>query len=126
MIKIGISASFFHADPGRPIFKGMTLQYIEQNIAHWLMQRAALAFMIPSPDGHTRREGSRVTLDAYAEALDGLVLMAARTSARPPTARLRSVPSGPATASATTTRSRCCVPSWNCTSRCSASAEVRR
>jgi putative glutamine amidotransferase len=75
MVKIGISASFFHADPGRPIFKGMTLQYIEQNIAHWLMQRDALAFMIPSPDGHTRREGSRVTLDAYAEALDGLVLM---------------------------------------------------
>jgi putative glutamine amidotransferase len=75
MIRIGISASFFHADPERPIFKGMTLQYIEQNIAHWLMQRDALAFMIPSPDGHTRREGSRVTLDAYADALDGLVLM---------------------------------------------------
>jgi putative glutamine amidotransferase len=34
MAKIGISASFFHADPERPIFKGMTLQYIEQNVAH--------------------------------------------------------------------------------------------
>jgi putative glutamine amidotransferase len=75
MLKIGISASFFHADPQRRIFKGMTLQYIEQNVAHWLMQRDVLAFMIPSPDGETRRPGSRVTLDAYAEALDGLVLM---------------------------------------------------
>jgi putative glutamine amidotransferase len=75
MIRIGISASFFHADPARPIFKGMTLQYIEQNLAHWLMQRDVLAFMIPSPDGHTRRATSKVTLDAYAEALDGLVLM---------------------------------------------------
>ena len=75
MIRIGISASFFHADPQRRIFKGMTLQYIEQNLAHWLMQRDVLTFMIPSPDGATRRPGSKVTLDAYASVLDGLVLM---------------------------------------------------
>lgn len=75
MVRVGISASFFHADPLRPIFKGMTLQYIEQNLAHWLMQREVLTFMIPSPDGATRRQGSRVTLDAYADALDALVLM---------------------------------------------------
>lgn len=75
MLKVGISASFFHADPARPIFKGMTLQYIEQNVAHWLMQREVLAFMIPSPDGNTRRESSRVTMPAYAQAMDALVLM---------------------------------------------------
>ncbi|HEV8501101.1 MAG TPA: type 1 glutamine amidotransferase [Casimicrobiaceae bacterium] len=75
MVKVGISASFFHADPERPIFKGMTLQYIEQNIAHWLMQRDVLAFMIPSPDGGTRRESSRVTMAAYAREMDALVLM---------------------------------------------------
>jgi putative glutamine amidotransferase len=75
LTKIGISASFFHADPARAVFKGMTLQYIEQNVAHWLMQRDVLAFMVPSPDGSTRRAGSRVTLDAYADALDGLLLM---------------------------------------------------
>lgn len=75
MIKIGISACFFHADPQRPIFKGMTLQYIEQNVAHWLMQRDVLAFMVPSPEGSTRRAGSRATVEAYAEVLDGLVLM---------------------------------------------------
>ena len=54
MLKIGISACFFHEDPKRPIFKGMTLQYIEQNVAHWLMQRDVLAFMVPSPEGRTR------------------------------------------------------------------------
>ena len=75
MLKIGISACFFHADPARPIFKGMTLQYIEQNVAHWLMQRDVLAFMVPSPDGSTRRAGSRATVTAYADELDGLVLM---------------------------------------------------
>ena len=75
MLKIGISACFFHEDPQRPVFKGMTLQYIEQNVAHWLMQRDVLAFMVPSPEGRTRRAGSRTTVEAYADELDGLVLM---------------------------------------------------
>ena len=76
MIKVGISASFLHptAEP-RAFFPGMTLQYIEQNVAHWLMQREALAFMVPSPDGSTRRSGSRVTLADYASELDALLLM---------------------------------------------------
>ena len=59
MLKIGISACFFHADPKRALFKGMTLQYIEQNMAHWVMQRDALALMVPSPDGTTRRAAQR-------------------------------------------------------------------
>jgi len=83
MLKVGISASFFHADPARPIFKGMTLQYIEQNIAHWLMQRDVLAFMIPSPDGGTRRESSRVTMAAYANG--AATTSATNTRSRSPT-----------------------------------------
>ena len=75
MLKIGISACFFHEDPKRAIFKGMTLQYIEQNVAHWLMQRDVLAFMVPSPEGRTRRAGSKATVEAYGAELDGLVLM---------------------------------------------------
>ena len=61
MLKVGISASFLHSDQLRTLFQGMTLQYIEQNVAHWLMQRDVLAFMVPSPDGTTRRPGSGVT-----------------------------------------------------------------
>ncbi|HVP87499.1 MAG TPA: gamma-glutamyl-gamma-aminobutyrate hydrolase family protein [Casimicrobiaceae bacterium] len=75
MLKIGISACFFHADPQRPNFKGMTLQYIEQNMAHWVMQRDAMALMIPSPDGDTRRVASRIGAADYARELDGLLLM---------------------------------------------------
>jgi putative glutamine amidotransferase len=75
MLKIGIAACFFHEDPKRAIFKGMTLQYIEQNVAHWLMQRDVLAFMVPSPEGRTRRAGSKATVEAYAAELDALVLM---------------------------------------------------
>ncbi len=75
MLKIGISACFFHDDAKRAIFKGKTLQYIEQNVAHWLMQRDVLAFMVPSPEGRTRRAGSKATVHAYAQELDGLLLM---------------------------------------------------
>jgi putative glutamine amidotransferase len=75
MLKVGISASFFHPGEPRAVFPGMTLQYIEQNVAHWLMQREALAFMVPSPEGSTRRSASRVTVADYANELDALVLM---------------------------------------------------
>ena len=75
MLKIGISACFFHPDPQRAVFKGKTLQYVEQEMAHWVMQKDAMALMIPSPEGDSRRPGSRVTVADYANELDGLVLM---------------------------------------------------
>ncbi len=75
MLKIGISACFFHADPQRLVFKGKTLQYVEQQMAHWVMQKDAMALMIPSPDGDSRRAGSHVSVGDYARELDGLVLM---------------------------------------------------
>ena len=59
MLKIGISACFFHEDPQRAIFKGKTLQYIEQYVAHWVMQRDVLAFMVPSPEGRTNGAAAR-------------------------------------------------------------------
>jgi len=71
-LKIGLSACFMHADPTRLLFTGKTLQYVEQSIAHWIMSTGALAVMIPSPTGATQR--GDVTLDHYAQWLDGLVL----------------------------------------------------
>ena len=71
-LKIGISACFMHADPKRPLFTGKTLQYVEQSIAHWAMSTGAMAVMIPSPTGKTQR--GDVTLEHYAQWLDGLVL----------------------------------------------------
>jgi putative glutamine amidotransferase len=70
--RIGISACFFHADPSRPVFTGKTLQYVEQSVVHWVQSVGALALVIPSPEGVTRR--GDVTLADYAELLDGLVL----------------------------------------------------
>ncbi|MDQ6638227.1 MAG: type 1 glutamine amidotransferase [Pseudomonadota bacterium] len=71
-IKVGISACFFHADASSLIFTGKTLQYVEQSIAHWVMSTGALAVMIPSPIGDTRK--GDVELADYAEWLDALVL----------------------------------------------------
>lgn len=71
-LKIGISACFMHADPARSLFTGKTLQYVEQSIAHWIMSTGAMAVMVPSPTGVTQR--GDVTLDHFAQWLDGLVL----------------------------------------------------
>ena len=113
MLKIGISACFFHEDPKRPIFKGMTLQYIEQNVAHWLMQRDVLAFMVPSPEGRTQAHrqqghGGRVRRRTRRARADGRLRRLPRIVRREGACG----PNGTATASATTTRSRCCAPSW--------------
>lgn len=72
-LKIGISACFFHPNEERAIFKGKTLQYIEQSVAHWIMSQGDLAVMIPSPEGNTQK--GDVQLGHYAEWLDALVLM---------------------------------------------------
>lgn len=69
---IGISACFFHADPNRPVFTGKTLQYVEQSVVHWVQSSGALAVVIPSPEGPTRR--GDVALHEYADLVDGLVL----------------------------------------------------
>lgn len=71
-LQIGISACFFHPDPGRKAAPSKTLQFIEQSTAHWVMSQGALAFMIPAPAGDTFR--GELTLADYAQALDGLVL----------------------------------------------------
>lgn len=72
-LKIAVSACFFHADDQRPIFKGKTLQYLEQSVPHWIMSQGALPVMVPSPEGDTKK--GDVTLADYAQWLDGLVLM---------------------------------------------------
>jgi putative glutamine amidotransferase len=69
---IGISACFFYPDPARPIFTGKTLQYVEQSLVHWVQSAGAIAYLIPSPEGPTKR--GDVSLDHYAERLDGLLL----------------------------------------------------
>lgn len=73
-LKIGLSPRFLHSVPPALGFRGKTLQYLEQSIAHWLMAVDALVFMIPSvASGGLLRRGNIHVAD-YVMALDGLVL----------------------------------------------------
>src|SRR3954471_15750769 len=73
-LKIGVSARFFHPEPSSIGVQSKTLQYLEQSMAHWLMSRDVLVFMIPSVDRNGAPHRSNVRLADYAESLDGLVL----------------------------------------------------
>ncbi|MDZ4662590.1 MAG: gamma-glutamyl-gamma-aminobutyrate hydrolase family protein [Pseudomonadota bacterium] len=77
---IGFASCFFHADPQRPIFKGKTLLYIEEQMAQWVMNQKALPFLLPQPtkifpakelvkkiDGLLLQAGSDVSPHSYGE-----------------------------------------------------------
>ena len=73
-LKIGLSPRVLHRVPKELGFRGKTLQYLEQTVAHWLMTSGALVFMIPSiaEEGLLRR--ANIRLADYVDELDGLVL----------------------------------------------------
>ena len=81
-LKIGISACFLYPDPTRSAFGKKTLQYLVQSVPHWVMSGGAMPVMVPSPVGdttgardfHASSDGSSVSVNDYAEWLDGLVL----------------------------------------------------
>ncbi len=74
VLKIGISARFTHPDPSAIDVRSKTVQYLEQSVAHWVMSRDVMVFMVPSvaQDGLIHR--SNIRLRDYARELDGLVL----------------------------------------------------
>jgi putative glutamine amidotransferase len=73
-LRIGFSARIFHPQAGMRGIQSKSLQYLEQSVAHWVMSRDVMVFMIPSVncDGQVYR--SNIRLSDYAEYLDGLVL----------------------------------------------------
>ena len=73
-LKIGVSARFFHPEPASTGVQSKTLQYLEQSMAHWVMSRDVLVFMIPSVDRDGLIHRSNIRLSDYAKHLDGLIL----------------------------------------------------
>lgn len=73
-LKIGLSPRFLHKVPPEMGFRGKTLQYLEQSIAHWLMTANALVFMIPSIEGGGLLRRGNIHVADYVASLDGLVL----------------------------------------------------
>lgn len=73
-LRIGVSARLFHPQPDAKGIQSKTLQYLEQSVAHWVMSRDVLVFMVPTVDKDGLLHRSNVRLADYARALDGLVL----------------------------------------------------
>jgi putative glutamine amidotransferase len=76
-LMIGISARIHHpvgpvTDLGGVYTK--TLHYLEQSVAHWVLSKDVLAVMIPAIESEGLIRRSDVSLVAYAEYLDALVL----------------------------------------------------
>ncbi|GMV59056.1 MAG: hypothetical protein AMXMBFR72_21560 [Betaproteobacteria bacterium] len=74
---IGVSARIYRPvgpvrDLGGVFTK--TLHYLEQSVAHWIMSRDVLVVMIPAIESQGMIERSEMSLAAYADHLDGLVL----------------------------------------------------
>ena len=73
-LRIGVSARIFHPEPGAKGLRGKTLQYLEESVAHWVMSRDVLVFMIPTVGHQGMLHPSSIRLRDYAKHLDGLVL----------------------------------------------------
>ena len=72
-LRIGLSPRILHQPPLELGFRNKTLQYLEQTVAHWIMRRRALAFMLPAIEtGGVER--SHVRVSDYVREIDGLVL----------------------------------------------------
>lgn len=74
---IGVSARIYR--PQAPVrdLGGVftkTLHYLEQSVAHWLMRKDVLVVMIPAIESEGMLARRDISLAAYAEHLDGLVL----------------------------------------------------
>ena len=73
-LKIGISPRFLHEVPPELGFKGKTLQYLEQSVAHWVMSLGAMVVMVPTVERESQIRRAQLDLPDYAMALDGLIL----------------------------------------------------
>jgi putative glutamine amidotransferase len=73
-LKIGISARLLYPDPRRIFLPTKTVQFLEQSVANWVMSGEVLAFMVPEMSLASPHLPNNVTVEDYAEALDGLVL----------------------------------------------------
>jgi putative glutamine amidotransferase len=73
-LRIGLSARLFHDPPPELGFRGKTLQYLDASMAHWIMSRGALAFMVPTIESGAVLRRSSVSMRDYVAELDGLVL----------------------------------------------------
>jgi gamma-glutamyl-gamma-aminobutyrate hydrolase PuuD len=73
-LRIGLSARIYHPVAGATGLQSKSLQYLEQSVAHWVMSRDVMVFMIPAVSGDAMVHRSSIRLSDYPGYLDGLIL----------------------------------------------------
>ncbi|MBS1229373.1 MAG: Glutamine amidotransferase class-I:Peptidase [Proteobacteria bacterium] len=73
-LRIGLSARIYHPEVGATGLRSKSLQYLEQSVAHWVMSREVMVFMVPSVSGDGIVHRSSIRLSDYPQYLDGLIL----------------------------------------------------
>lgn len=71
---IGISPRILRDVPRELGFRGKTLQYLEQSVAHWAMAAGAVVVMIPTVQREGDIQRAEIDVEDYAGRLDGLIL----------------------------------------------------
>lgn len=73
-LMIGLSPRLLRRVPAELGFRGKTLQYLEQSVAHWVMAMGALVVMIPTVERDSLIRRALIDISDYVDALDGLIL----------------------------------------------------
>jgi len=71
---IGLSPRLLREVPSELGFRGKTLQYLEQSMAHWVMSLGALVVMVPTVERESLIRRAHIDIADYVSALDGLIL----------------------------------------------------
>jgi putative glutamine amidotransferase len=73
-LMIGMSPRVLRRVPAELGFRGKTLQYLEQSVAHWVMALGALVVMVPTVEREGLIRRADVDIPDFVAALDGLIL----------------------------------------------------
>jgi putative glutamine amidotransferase len=71
---IGLSPRILRDVPRELGFRGKTLQYLEQSMAHWAMRLGAIVVMVPTIESAGSLKTWDIETGDYVAALDGLIL----------------------------------------------------
>ncbi len=71
---IAVSPRILRQVPVELGFRGKTLQYLEQSVAHWVMSLGAIVVMVPTVERESLIRPSHVDIPDIVATLDGLIL----------------------------------------------------
>lgn len=71
---IGVSPRILRQVPAELGFRGKTLQYLEQSVAHWVMSLGAMVVMLPTVERESIIRPAHIDIHDIVASLDGLIL----------------------------------------------------